>query len=337
MLRTTFTRTALVLVMIGLLSAVLWTVVPTLGQTPPRDDYAPYGISSRDATKLTGEKAEMWRAEMERYERALANPGPPRPATPPFRPTPTPEPITPKLIEQPQPFCKCTFRNTYIGPHDGGFVQVWAGYDWSEPSRGVIYVDTGADPRGPRSRDWYYTPSTDGPLRIVSVRGADVELVSEDGGVHHFNLDSRAYSQAPAEERCCAVQLDLMRDENGIQAGSGTDRDVTRTVDIVLSPGVESLAAFSFKLVYDDTVLAGRIVGEGTARTPRSTRKRLGRAGTARCLPGLALRTSMPSAARDVASRSSDALLMSESACPPEPALLPSSCRRQRRDARASS
>jgi hypothetical protein len=276
MVRSGLLRTVLAVVAAGVLAAALWSVVPTLGQSPPRDDYHPLGISPRDATKLTGEKAELWRADLERHERSLLTPLATRPATLPQRPTSVPEPIPSAIIDRPQPFHMYSFRNAYVGTYEGGFLKIWAGYHLDDPSQGLIVVDTGAHRPPGLERDYYSSPQASGPLRIIAVSGDKVEVTSEDGDALQFDLATRRFSGTSALERCCAVQLDLVRGEDGVQAGSGAERDAMLTADIVLSPGVDSLAAFSFKLVYDDTVLAGRVVGDGTGANPMINEVALG-------------------------------------------------------------
>jgi hypothetical protein len=87
-------------------------------------------------------------------------------------------------------------QNGWQGSLDGNIVQVFAGADAVDATRGVLIVISPASGQTGRTMKVYSAPEPHGWLRIEAAVDGIFDLVSEDGVRYQFNLRSETYSAA---------------------------------------------------------------------------------------------------------------------------------------------
>jgi len=173
---------------IALMATGLLFARVTLGGTPA-DDSGPVG--DLDRTFLPPEKEAI--LDMQETERAEALQRPPATSSNPLgvpRPVETLPPITPGIIDKPEPRTSMLFVNRWLGYIGDQAVVVYAGSRRYDHTQGLVYVERLNRDRTPISTNRYETSAKAGPLEVVSVEGARVELLTENGEAYVFDLET---------------------------------------------------------------------------------------------------------------------------------------------------
>ncbi len=217
-------------------------------RTAPRFD--PLGISPEDATYLPADKRAIWEEKKRRYDEALLSPLPTAANPGGILRTVTPEVWPEGILPDGQGFI-----NAWGAELPDRHLRVYAGRDRANPDIGVVVVRyTYKDFRAsaPPGNTIIRVPDAHGPLRVV---GGDsfrwVRVLGNSGRGYRLNLATSSLtleSGGNGAGPCCSLAL--------LPAESGAPLNTIVPMDVVLGEDAGDVAAFNFKLVYDDTRLA---------------------------------------------------------------------------------